>query len=115
MTRRSLQEPTSLILCAVADRPRHGYAITQEVKKMSDGRVTLRTGTLYSALQRLLEDGQIQVHSEETVSGRARRTYALTPQGRATLAAEAERLRATAVEAERRLAVHRPGPKGATA
>ncbi|MEU7229888.1 PadR family transcriptional regulator [Streptomyces chrestomyceticus] len=115
MKRRSLQEPTALILCAVADQPRHGYAITQEVKEISDGRVTLRTGTLYSALQRLLEDGQIEVHSEETVSGRARRTYTLTPEGRATLTAEAERLRATAVEAERRLAAHRHGPKGAVA
>ncbi|WP_043270330.1 PadR family transcriptional regulator [Streptomyces sp. CT34] len=112
---RALQEPTLLLLTALADEPRHGYAILQEVKKISGGRVTLRTGTLYSALERLLNEGQIQVHREEIVSGRLRRTYTLAPAGRATLASEAERLHATASEAERRLGLHRPGPKGATA
>jgi DNA-binding PadR family transcriptional regulator len=107
MTERSLQEPTVLLLTALADAPKHGYALMQEVEAMSAGRVRLRTGTLYGALDRLLHQGLISVDSEEVVDGRMRRTYALSEAGREVLAAEAERLRATADEAGRRLAAGR--------
>ncbi|MFI6156190.1 PadR family transcriptional regulator [Kitasatospora sp. NPDC051170] len=103
MTERSMQEPTLLLLTALADAPRHGYALIQEVAAISDGRVKMRTGTLYGALDRLLQQGLIEVAAEEVVDGRARRSYALTATGRAALASEAERLRAVATEAERRL------------
>ncbi|MFE6050827.1 PadR family transcriptional regulator [Kitasatospora sp. NPDC056446] len=103
MTERSMQEPTLLLLTALADAPRHGYALIQEVAAISDGRVKMRTGTLYGALDRLLGQGLIEVAAEEVVDGRARRTYALTGAGREALAAEAGRLRAVATEAERRL------------
>ncbi|MET8541432.1 PadR family transcriptional regulator [Kitasatospora sp. NPDC004799] len=103
MTERSMQEPTLLLLTALADAPRHGYALIQEIAAISDGRVKMRTGTLYGALDRLLGQGLIEVAAEEVVDGRARRSYALTEAGRSALAAEAERLRAVATEAERRL------------
>ncbi|MGF1431684.1 PadR family transcriptional regulator [Kitasatospora sp. LaBMicrA B282] len=108
---RSLQEPTLLLLTALADAPRHGYALLQEVDAISGGRVKLRTGTLYGALDRLLGQGLVRVVSEEVVDGRARRVYALTDGGRAVLTAEAERLRAVAAEAERRLAAAARSPK----
>lgn len=103
MTERSLQEPTLLLLTALADAPRHGYALIQEIALISGGRVRMRTGTLYGALDRLLKQGLIEVEREEVVDGRARRTYALTDDGRGLLAAEAERLSAAAAEAQRRL------------
>ncbi|OIV38819.1 PadR family transcriptional regulator [Mangrovactinospora gilvigrisea] len=103
MVNRSLQEPTLLLLTALADAPRHGYALIQEVSAISDGRVTMRTGTLYGALDRLLQQGLIAVQKEEIVDGRARRSYALTGAGREVLAAEAARLQAVAAEAARRL------------
>ncbi|MFD4765027.1 PadR family transcriptional regulator [Streptomyces niveus] len=109
MTERVLQEPTLLVLTALADAPRHGYAIAQEVKSLSGDRVVLRTGTLYGALDRLLKDGLIDVHREEVVDGRARKVYALAPLGRERLAAEAERMAATAREASRRLGINRAG------
>lgn len=109
MTERVLQEPTLLVLTALADAPRHGYAIAQEVKSLSGDRVVLRTGTLYGALDRLLKDGLIDVHREEVVDGRARKVYALAPLGRERLAAEAERMAATAREASRRLGITRAG------
>jgi DNA-binding PadR family transcriptional regulator len=113
MTGRALQEPTLLLLTALADAPRHGYALIQEIAEISDGRVRMRTGTLYAALDRLLDQGLIRVERDEVVDGRARRTYALTDPGRTLLAAEAERLRAVAEEARRRLAtVVRPTMKG---
>ncbi|MFE0464769.1 PadR family transcriptional regulator [Kitasatospora sp. NPDC058965] len=104
MTERTLQEPTLLLLTALADAPRHGYALIQEVAAISDGRVKLRTGTLYGALDRLLGQGLIEVVGEQVVDGRARRTYALTGAGRDLLATEAARLRRIAAQAEQRLA-----------
>ncbi|MEV6206521.1 PadR family transcriptional regulator [Kitasatospora sp. NPDC051914] len=111
MTERSMQEPTLLLLTALADAPRHGYALIQEVAEISAGRVRMRTGTLYGALDRLLQQGLIEVEREEVVDGRARRTYALTEGGRHVLAAETERLRAVVAEAERRMAAAGPNAR----
>ncbi|MCX4553872.1 PadR family transcriptional regulator [Streptomyces sp. NBC_01267] len=115
MTEQSLREPTLLLLTALADAPRHGYALIKEVETISRGRVRLRAGTLYGALERLLKQGLIRVESEEVVDSRMRRTYALTDAGSVLLAAEAERLRATADEAVRRLGINLDRPDGATA
>lgn len=93
------------MLTALADAPRHGYAIVQEVLAISGGRTKLLTGTLYTALDRLLQQGLIRIDQEEVVAGRLRRTFALTEDGRGALAEETERLRAGVVEAERRLAL----------
>ncbi|MFD6225767.1 PadR family transcriptional regulator [Streptomyces sp. NPDC060232] len=105
MSDRAMQEPTLLLLTALADAPRHGYAIAREVELISGGRVTMRTGTLYGALERLLGQGLIEVREEQVVDSRLRRTYGLTSAGRESLAAEAARIAATAREAARRLGV----------
>ncbi|WP_395292521.1 PadR family transcriptional regulator [Kitasatospora hibisci] len=102
---RQLQEPTRLVLTALADAPRHGYAIIQEVLAISAGRTRLSTGTLYTALDRLLQQGLIEVESEEVVGGRMRRTFQLSGKGQEVLVEEAGRLRQTVTETERRLAV----------
>jgi DNA-binding PadR family transcriptional regulator len=115
MTERRLQEPTVLLLTALADSPKHGYSLMQEVETMSGGRVRLRTGTLYGALDRLLQQGLIRIDSEEVVDGRMRRTYALSDSGREVLGAEAEWLQATADEARRRLASGQRRVQGAGA
>ncbi|MEE9414423.1 MAG: helix-turn-helix transcriptional regulator [Acidimicrobiales bacterium] len=52
-----LREPTFLILSAAAPEPLHGYGILQEVEKLSSGRLRLRAGTLYTALDRMTRDG----------------------------------------------------------
>lgn len=72
---------------------------------ISAGRVTMRTGTLYGALERLLGQGLIEVHEEQIVDSRLRRTYGLTATGRESPAAEVARIVATAREATRRLGV----------
>lgn len=110
-----MQEPTLLILTALADRPRHGYGLMQEIATISAGRYRMRTGTLYGALDRLLGQNLIAVDREEIADGRARRFYTLTGQGRAALTAEAERLRSVAAEAERRLRAPRPRLQGGAA
>lgn len=98
-----MHEATFLILTALVDQPRHGYGVLQEVEALSGGRVRLRASTLYDALDRLAEDKLIEVSGEETVGRRLRRFYRLTGEGRAALAAEAERLRHNADLAQTRL------------
>ena len=98
-----MQEATFLILTALADSRQHGYGIITEVREISGGRVQLRAGTLYTALDRLRVDGLIAVDREEIVEGRLRRYYRLTPAGSKRLAAEAARLHANAMAALSRL------------
>ncbi len=74
-----------------------------DVAQISGGRVRLRAGTLYAALDRLTGEGAVDVDREEIVDGRLRRYYRLTPSGTKLLAAEADQLRANAASATRRL------------
>ena len=90
-----LTEATTLILLSLADKPRHGYAIMKDVERLSQSRVHLSTGTLYGALNRLLDQGWI-MRSESTPPqhgpGKSRKAYALTPLGKSVLQAEIDRL-----------------------
>jgi len=99
-----LQEPTFLVLAALAVEPLHGYGLIQAVSELSDGRVTLRAGTLYPALDRLTTDRLVELAREEIVDGRLRRYYRLTELGADRLRAETERLRRNAELADQRLA-----------
>jgi DNA-binding PadR family transcriptional regulator len=98
-----MQEATFMILTALADGSQHGYGIIGEVAKISGGRIRLRAGTLYAALDRLRADGLIDIDREEVVDNRLRRYYRLSPEGRTRLAAEAVRLQANASAALARL------------
>jgi DNA-binding PadR family transcriptional regulator len=117
MTKQAMQEPTFLILTALADGAQHGYGIMTDVTRISDGRVKLRAGTLYAALDRLLGERIVAVDREEIAAGRLRRYYRLTPAGAELLAAEAARLSANATVAVARLRRLRAGaaPAGGTA
>lgn len=77
----TMREPTYLILVALGGGERHGYGITQDVAVLSEGRVSLGAGTLYGALDRLVDEGLVAPTRSETVDGRLRRYYALTEQG----------------------------------
>jgi DNA-binding PadR family transcriptional regulator len=103
MVKRTMQEATFLILTALAAGSQHGYGIITDVARISDGRVRLRAGTLYAALDRLRVDGWVTIDREEIVEGRLRRYYRLTPEGSRQLAAEAARVRANAAIALARL------------
>lgn len=98
-----MQEPTFFILTALVKAPLHGYGIMQAVEQLSRGRVILKAGTLYAALDRLTSDGLITVDREEAVEGRLRRYYVLSEDGRSTLEAEIVRMRANATVAAARL------------
>jgi DNA-binding PadR family transcriptional regulator len=98
-----MQESAFLILTALAAGSQHGYGIITDVKAISAGRVQLKAGTLYAALERLRADKLIEVDREEIVESRLRRYYRLTPAGGEVLAAEAARLQANAHVAMSRL------------
>ena len=91
-----MREPTYFILAALQDEPLHGYAIITRAAELSHERVRLATGTLYAALDRLTGEGYVTSVREEIVNGRARRYYALTPDGAAALRSEAEAMAAAA-------------------
>ena len=96
-----MTEQAYLVLLALADRPRHGYAIVQEVLALSAGDVRLGAGTLYGLLDRLGSAGLIEDAGEEVVDGRLRRYYRQTPQGGAAAASETARLAALTARARR--------------
>jgi DNA-binding PadR family transcriptional regulator len=100
----ALREPTFLILAALAPQPLHGYAIIGEVAALSGGRLELRPGTLYGALDRLAAEGLLEPDREEVIEGRLRRYYRLTDAGAAVLEQEAARLQRNADAARQRLA-----------
>ncbi|HLU95476.1 MAG TPA: PadR family transcriptional regulator [Thermobifida alba] len=104
-----LREQSYLVLLALTDGPRHGYAITTTVRELSEERVRLGAGTLYGALDRLADQGLVAVAREEVVNGRNRRYYELTEQGRRVLAEETERMARMARLARTRLLAMRPG------
>ncbi|MFF5227723.1 PadR family transcriptional regulator [Dactylosporangium sp. NPDC000521] len=110
-----LREPTFLILTALARAPMHGYGLITEVAELSGGRVELRPGTLYGALDRLADDGLVELDHEEVVDGRARKYYRLTDAGDAALRAETERMRRHVEAATARLAIRGLRPAGGLA
>jgi DNA-binding PadR family transcriptional regulator len=85
------------IMLTVRREPLHGYAISKAVAELSQGRVAPGTGTFYSALRRMMEEGMLEeVDQPHGVDGNdsRRRFYALTDLGRAVLDAERARLQA---------------------
>jgi PadR family transcriptional regulator, regulatory protein PadR len=77
----------ALLLAALTEGPRHGYAIKEALRAGSGGRFDLPTGTVYPALHRLERAGLIR-GSWSTVNGRRRRSYQLTAAGERTLSQE---------------------------
>ena len=108
---KTMQEPTFLILTALADGPQHGYGIMADVEQISAGRARLRAGTLYAALDRLQDEGLIAPDREEVVDGRLRRYYRLTEPGGELLAAETERMRRNVKAATTRLRAVKAAPR----
>lgn len=103
-----LREPSFLVLAALADGPKHGYALLTEVADLSDGRITLKVGSLYAIVERVESAGLVEHVRDEVVNGRLRRYFALTASGRERLAEEATRLEENASRARERLR-RRPG------
>ena len=83
------------ILLALADGPRHGYSIMQEVAARTDGQVRLWPAAMYGALRELEEQDLIAESDKRPSEDDERRRYfTLTPLGKRVLEAEVRRLEA---------------------
>ena len=90
-------DPPLLVLASLADEPKHGYAITQDVAQTMG--VRLSAGTLYAVISRLESRGLI----EPLESNDRRRPYRLTAAGASELARQSERMSRVASLATERL------------
>ncbi len=86
-----------LVLAVLHDGPRHGYGIVQEIKRRTSGEVTIRPGSLYRVLDRLVRMDLISPTEEGPSGNDDRRTdYAITQQGGRALLTEARLLASVA-------------------
>ncbi len=99
-------DPPLLVLASLADEPRHGYAIIQDVAETMG--VHLSAGTLYAVISRLEARGLI----EPLAFDRRRRPYKITATGAQALARQSERMSQVAFVARERLSM-RSGWAGA--
>ena len=95
------------VLLALSAGPLYGYAIKEAIAADSGGAQTPHAGNLYRVIARLIATGWVREtrpeEAPEPHPGLARRYYGLTPAGRQVLSAEAQRLKAAAALAQRRL------------
>lgn len=91
-------EPALLILVSLAEGPRHGYAMTEDIEAIAG--VRLGPGTLYGALARLESRGLIEPMKSED----RRNPYRLTSVGERALRARLDSMMAVARTGQRRLA-----------
>jgi DNA-binding PadR family transcriptional regulator len=85
--------PLSLgVLLALAEGPRHGYALLKALDTQSRGRLKPGTGTLYAALQRMIDEDLLEEAERPAGEDARRRYYAVTEFGRAVARAELMRL-----------------------
>ena len=89
MANIALTEAVYYILLSLLS-PRHGYGIMQNAESLSAGRVKLAAGTLYGAINSLLEKGWITALPGEKDS--RKKEYVITEEGRSVLRAELARL-----------------------
>lgn len=87
MANPALTEAVYYILLSLME-PMHGYGIMQNVEQLSNGRVKLAAGTLYGAINTLLEKGWIVAAAEED----RKKEYLITKQGKEMLRSEISRL-----------------------
>jgi PadR family transcriptional regulator, regulatory protein PadR len=79
---------TPLVLAILAEHDSYGYAILKRVSELSGGRLEWSDGMLYPVLHRLERLGYIAGKWQKSETGRKRKYYRITPQGREQLAAE---------------------------
>ena len=89
MPQLALTEAVFYILLSL-QKPLHGYGIIQNVEELSHGRVKLAAGTLYGALNSLVENGWIDALPENPES--RKKEYVITENGRTVLKEELARL-----------------------
>jgi PadR family transcriptional regulator, regulatory protein PadR len=81
---------TLLVLRSLEGGPLHGYALCGHIQRVSAELLRVEEGSLYPALHRMEQEGWLAASWSLTEKGRRAKYYAITPRGRAQLAAERE-------------------------
>jgi PadR family transcriptional regulator PadR len=84
-----------MVLSVLANNPKYGYLLQQELREASRGLVDVQAGTLYPLLHRLEADRLIRCKWDNS-TGRRRKWYELTEAGRKKLTAQAREWQAYA-------------------
>ena len=79
---------TPLVLAILAEGDSYGYAIIKRVTELSGGHLQWTDGMLYPVLHRLERQGLVAARWSEAESGRQRKYYRITKDGRTQLAAQ---------------------------
>lgn len=79
---------TPIVLAILAEGDSYGYAILKRVRELSGGHLEWTDGMLYPVLHRLERLGHVEARWDVAETGRKRKYYSITPQGRAQLAEE---------------------------
>ncbi len=82
-----------LILRVLSRQPTHGYAIAQQIQRISGDALKVGEGSLYPALQRLLLNGWVRAEWGTSETNRRVRFYSVTAAGRRQLASEEKNFR----------------------
>ena len=90
VSKGALTEAVYYILLSML-KPIHGYAVMQNIDKLTNGRVNLGAGTLYGAINTLLEKQWICAVNNDNKESR-KKEYIITPIGRKMLQCELVRL-----------------------
>lgn len=85
---------TALILAIIAEGDTYGYAILKRVSELSAGALQWTDGMLYPVLHRLERQGHIEGKWGTADTGRKRKYYRITDQGRAQLAEQRQQWQA---------------------
>jgi PadR family transcriptional regulator PadR len=73
---------SAILLKLLAENGRmYGYEISQKVKEITEGKIHLKDGSLYPALQKMTADGLL-TYEEEFIGKRVRKYYVLTTKGK---------------------------------
>ena len=79
---------TGFYILFCLQKERHGYSITQKVKELTEGQLSISPGTMYGTLAKMEKDGLIAFVREEE----KRKLYSITELGRKILELEIQRI-----------------------
>ena len=88
-----LTESYYYILLCLYKKPNHGYGIMQETKELSNNRVKIGSGTMYTAVSKMIKKGWIRDSEILNEHDDIRRTYEITKEGIHILTNEIKRLK----------------------
>ena len=95
ISKELLKGSTSLmVLRVIAEQDRYGYQIIQEIARRSSEVFRLNEGTLYPILHTMEKEGYLECYRKESETGRERKYYSITAQGKLHLTARMEEWKA---------------------